>query len=186
LICANSPQAKGRVERANETLQDRLVKEMRLLNICDYDQANRYLPTFILDYNRRFAVMPGSDLDFHRPLDVTQDLDFLFSIHAFRKVTTALQINYADRVYQILTSHLAWYYAKQEVLITCEASGSISAWFESNLLTLQEIEKRPKQGAVVSSKSPKAKPLAPAYDHPWRTYGKKINGKPVLTTLLTE
>jgi transposase len=186
LICANSPQAKGRVERANETLQDRLVKEMRLLNICDYDQANRYLPTFILDYNRRFAVMPGSDLDFHRPLDVTQDLDFLFSIHAFRKVTTALQINYADRVYQILTSHPAWYYAKQEVLITCEASGSISAWFESNLLTLQEIEKRPKQGAVVSSKSPKAKPLAPAYDHPWRTYGKKINGKPVLTTLLTE
>ena len=69
LICASSPQAKGRVERANETLQDRLIKEMRLLGISDYEQANQYLPAFILDYNRRFAVMPASDVDFHRPFD---------------------------------------------------------------------------------------------------------------------
>ncbi len=186
LICANSPQAKGRVERTNGTLQDRLIKEMRLLNILDYEQANQYLPKFILDYNRRFAVMPGSNVDFHRPLDETQDLDFLFSIHDFRKITKTLQINYAGKVYQIITRHPTYYYAKKEVLITCEASGSISAWFEGHLLTLQEIEKRPKQGAVVSSKSAKAKPLPPAYDHPWRTYGKKINGKPILTTLIVE
>ena len=186
LICANSPQAKGRVERSNQTLQDRLIKEMRLLDICDYDQANQYLPTFIQDYNRRFAVMPGSNVDFHRPLDLTQDLDFLFAIHDFRKITKTLQINYAGRVYQILTKHPTYYYASKEVLITCEASGSISAWCESNLLTLQEIDKSPKQTAVVSSKSAKAKPLPPAYDHPWRTYGKKINGKPILTTLLLE
>ena len=186
LICANSPQAKGRVERSNQTLQDRLIKEMRLLDICDYDQANQYLPTFIQDYNRRFAVMPGSNVDFHRPLDLTQDLDFLFAIHDFRKITKTLQINYAGRVYQILTKHPTYYYASKEVLIACEASGSISAWCESNLLTLQEIDKSPKQTAVVSSKSAKAKPLPPAYDHPWRTYGKKINGKPILTTLLLE
>ncbi|HPM10943.1 MAG TPA: ISNCY family transposase [Paludibacter sp.] len=186
LICANSPQAKGRVERANETLQDRLIKEMRLLDIRDYEQANQYLPEFILDYNRRFAVMPGSDVDFHRPLDTTLDLDFLFSIHDFRKVTKTLQIQYAGRVYQILTRHPAYYYAKQEVLITCDPTGSISAWFSGSLLTLEEIEKRSKQAEVVSSKSAKAKPLPPAYDHPWRTYGKKINGKPVLTTLLLE
>ena len=51
LICANSPQAKGRVERANETLQDRLVKEMRLQGISDIEEANRFLPRFIEDYN---------------------------------------------------------------------------------------------------------------------------------------
>lgn len=186
LICANSPQAKGRVERVNETLQDRLVKEMRLLGICDYQQANLYLSEFIPDYNRRFAVMPGSDIDFHRPLDKTLDLDFLFSIHDFRKISQTLQIHYASKIYQIITRHPAYYYAKQEVLITCNTSGSISAWFHGNLLTLQEIEKRPKQAAVVSSKSGNAKPLPPAYDHPWRTYGKKINGKPVLTTLSIE
>ena len=67
LICANSPQAKGRVERTNQTLQDRLVKQMRRLNICDYQQANAYLPEFIRDYNRRF--------DFHQPLDKTLDLN---------------------------------------------------------------------------------------------------------------
>ncbi len=186
LICASSPQAKGRVERANETLQDRLVKEMRLLGISNYEQANQYLPAFILDYNRRFAVMPASSLDFHRPLDATLDLDFLFSIHDSRKITPTLQIHYAGISYQIVTKHPAYYYAKQEVLITRDSAGLISAWFDGNLLTLKEIEKRPRQGAVVSTKSANATPLPPAYDHPWRTYGKKINGKPILTTLSTE
>lgn len=186
LICAGSPEAKGRVERANETLQDRLIKEMRLLGISNYQQANQYLPEFILDYNRRFAVMPSSIVDFHRPLDQTLDLDFLFSIHDFRIITKTLLIHYAGKVYQIITSHPAYFYAKQEVLVTCDPSGTISAWFHGDLLTLLEIEKRPKQGAVVSTKSVEAKPLPPAYDHPWRTYGKKINGKPVLTTLSTQ
>jgi len=186
LICANSPQAKGRVERANQTLQDRLIKEMRLLGISDYEQANAFLPQFIRDYNCKFAVSPDSNLDFHRPLDETQDLAFLFAIHDFRKVTKTLQISYAGRGYQIVTNHPPYFYAKQEVLITCDASGSVSAWFNGNLLTLKEVEKRPKQTAIVSSKSEHTNPLPPAYDHPWRTYGKKINGKPILTTLSTQ
>ena len=186
LICANSPQAKGRVERANQTLQDRLIKEMRLLNICDYDQANQYLPEFIADYNRKFAVLPVSDIDFHRRLDETIDLDFLFCVHDFRIVSKTLQINYDGRVYQIKTDHHAYVYSKQEVLITCDASRTISAWFHGKLLKLEEIEKRPKQTAVVSTKSVASEPVVPAYDHPWRTYGKKINGKPTLTTLSTQ
>ena len=114
LICANSPQAKGRVERANQTLQDRLVKEMRLSRINSYAEAN------------------------------------------------------------------------QEVLITCNADGCVSAWFDGKQLELELLEQRPKQTEIASSKSSEAKPLPPAYDHPWRTYGKKINGKPLLTTMLTE
>ena len=186
IICANSPQAKGRVERANQTLQDRLVKEMRFLGINSYEQANQFLPEFIRDYNHRFAVMPGSSLDFHRPLDKTQDLDFLFSIHEFRTITKTLLIHYAGKVYQIVTNHPAYFYAKVEVLVTCDHTGAISAWLDGNLLTLNEIEKRPRQGTVMSSKSIESKPISPAYNHPWRTYGKKINGKPVLNTLLTE
>ena len=186
MICANSPQAKGRVERANQTLQDRLVKEMRLRGINTYEQANQFLPEFIRDYNRRFGVMPGSCFDFHRPLDETQDLDFLFSIHDFRKITQTLQIHYAGKVYQIVTNHPAYFYAKAEVLITCDHTGVVRAWLDGNVLTLEEIEKRPRQGTVVSTKSVDAKPIPPAYNHPWRTYGKKINGKPVLITLLTD
>jgi hypothetical protein len=56
ILCANSPQAKGRVERANQTLQDRLVKELRLRDISDVDAANAFAPEFIGDFNRRFAL----------------------------------------------------------------------------------------------------------------------------------
>ena len=186
LICANSPQAKGRVERANLTLQDRLVKEMRLLDICDYEQANAFLPEFLVAYNRKFAVSPASSFDFHQSLDETLDLPFLFSVHDFRKVTKTLQINFGGQCYQIITSHPAYFYAQQEVLMTRAASGEVSAWFDGNQLNLELLEKRPKQTEIASSKSSDAKPLPPDYDHPWRTYGKKINGKPILTTLVTE
>jgi len=74
LICANSPQAKGRVERANRTLQDRLLKELRLQNISDMSAANAFLPAFIEAFNERFAVDPYSQEDAHRPLEKTKTL----------------------------------------------------------------------------------------------------------------
>lgn len=183
LICANSPEAKGRVERANATLQDRLIKEMRLRNICTYAQANAYLPEFMQEYNRRFAVQAASNHDVHRMLDLEEDLDFLFSIHDSRQITKSLTIHYENKVYQIVTPHQPYFYANQEVLITKTNAGEISAWFGGNKLELKEIRSYPKQGAIVSSKSADAKPIAPAYNHPWRTYGKKINGKPVVISL---
>jgi len=66
IICANTPQAKGRVERANQTLQDRLVKEMRLRGISSREAGNAYLPEFIADFNQRFGVQPISQHDAHR------------------------------------------------------------------------------------------------------------------------
>jgi len=68
IICANSPQAKGRVERANSTLQDRLVKEMRLRNISSMEEGNAFLPEFIEDYNKRFGKPSKSGCNIHRPL----------------------------------------------------------------------------------------------------------------------
>jgi len=68
ILCANTPQAKGRVERVNLTLQDRLVKEMRLRNISTKQHGNAYLPEFMADFNLRFAVQPRSSLDAHRPV----------------------------------------------------------------------------------------------------------------------
>lgn len=72
VICANTPQAKGRVERMNLTLQDRLVKELRLNNISDIQTANAFVSSFIADFNRRFAVQSKSDVDAHRPLLFSQ------------------------------------------------------------------------------------------------------------------
>ncbi len=74
IICANTPQAKGRVERAIQTLQDRLPKEMRLLGIRSREDGNTYLPEFIADFNQRFADEPKSDVDAHRPLTAKDDL----------------------------------------------------------------------------------------------------------------
>jgi transposase len=70
IICANSSQAKGRVERANRTLQDRLVKELRLENVCDLDAGNAFLPEFLVRYNKHFAVPPLKPEDLHRTLNV--------------------------------------------------------------------------------------------------------------------
>jgi hypothetical protein len=69
LICANSSQAKGRVERANLTLQDRLIKEMRLESISSIEEANVWLDSFILDFNRRFAKAPKYPKNLHRPVN---------------------------------------------------------------------------------------------------------------------
>jgi hypothetical protein len=73
IICANSSQAKGRVERVNRTLQDRLVKELRLAGISNIEAGNTFLPGFLLAHNERFAVTPVRSEDMHRPLSVPVD-----------------------------------------------------------------------------------------------------------------
>jgi hypothetical protein len=70
ILCANSSQAKGRVERANRTLQDRLVKELRLAGIRDIDAGNTFLADFLERFNQRFAIPPAKHEDLHRPLNI--------------------------------------------------------------------------------------------------------------------
>jgi hypothetical protein len=73
ILCANSSQAKGRVERANRTLQDRLVKELRLAGLSDMDAANAFLPAFMERYNAKFAKTPRRPDNLHRPLNTEPD-----------------------------------------------------------------------------------------------------------------
>ena len=73
ILCANSSQAKGRVERMNRTLQDRLVKELRLAGISGMDAGNAFLPGFMAAYNARFARIPARSADLHRPLNLKPD-----------------------------------------------------------------------------------------------------------------
>lgn len=104
LICANTPQAKGRVERANKTLQDRLTKEMRLAGITGIDEANQWLGGFIEDYNRRFAKLAKHQQNVHRPVYETQDeLYDIFSWQLTRQVSKALTLQY-DRVKYMLSN----------------------------------------------------------------------------------
>lgn len=102
LICANSPQAKGRVERANATLQDRLVKEMRLHGINNIKDANTYLEIFTNKYNEKFSVAPCSLADAHRPLLLSDDdLEMIFSSRNTRKISKNLELSFCGKIYQI-------------------------------------------------------------------------------------
>lgn len=73
ILCANSSQAKGRVERANRTLQDRLVKELRLAGISDIEAGNTFLPAFMLRYNAKFSKLPTRCDGLHKPLNIMDD-----------------------------------------------------------------------------------------------------------------
>jgi hypothetical protein len=101
IICANTPQAKGRVERANKTLQDRLVKELRLQGVSTIAIANELLPGFLTDYNARFAKTPRNDKDIHRPLCEGDDLDEIFAWREERTVSNSLTLQY-DKVLFLL------------------------------------------------------------------------------------
>lgn len=101
LICAHSPQAKGRVERANGTLQDRLIKEMRLRKIRTIEEANEYLPQFIEEYNEKFGKEARSEEDAHRPIRENVDLERIFARKATRKLSKNLSFQYEGNFYQI-------------------------------------------------------------------------------------
>src|SRR5258708_13271277 len=102
IICANSSQAKGRVERANGTLQDRLMKEMRLCAIDTIAGGNAFLPAFMEKYNARFATAPFDDRDVHRTLVAGHDdLDDAFAWKEECTVSVNLTLQY-DQVLFIL------------------------------------------------------------------------------------
>jgi hypothetical protein len=100
-LCANSSQTKGRAERANLTLQDRLVKELRLRKIDTKEAANAYAPHFIADFNERFGKVPRSAYNAHRPLRADENLDLILTCRVSRCVSATLTVQY-DRVMYLL------------------------------------------------------------------------------------
>src|SRR5258705_9800162 len=95
ILCANTSQAKGRVERAHHTLQDRLVKELRLAGSRTIEAADAFLPSFVANYNGRFAKPAARDQDFHRSVDPRQDLDQILCWREQCQVSAQLVVNYS-------------------------------------------------------------------------------------------
>jgi len=107
LICANSPQAKGRVERANGTLQQRLVKELRYRNISTIAEGNAFLPHFIALYNAKFAKLPLTDVDAHRPAPPIEQLDRILITLYERTITKNLTVHFENQIFHILRPEAA-------------------------------------------------------------------------------
>lgn len=103
LICANSPQAKGRVERKNGVFQDRLVKEMRLEKINSLEEGNTFLPKFLKKHNQRFKIEAASAENAHRPMRKKDDLQRLFARQDKRKLSKDLTFQHHGKLYLIET-----------------------------------------------------------------------------------
>jgi len=131
LICANSPQAKGRVERANQTLQDRLIKEMRLKNISTIDAANIYLPEFIELYNRKFGVEPVKKENAHRALTLSDDeLDLVLSYQEQRKISKNLEFSLDGNKYQIIEAGKGYRMRQGTLQIYRSCEGNLRVQYE--------------------------------------------------------
>jgi len=176
LLCAMSPQAKGRVERAYQTLQDRLVKELRLAGINDYQEANTFLADYISVHNQNFAVQAILPADCHEPLRPENDLDLIFSQQVRRTLSKDLQFQFDRIVYQIITERPAYALQKREVTVCKSANGKITVLLNQECLDFKCFVRQPRRAPLTSGKALEWKPAA---DHPWRTYGKKLNGKPI-------
>jgi transposase len=171
ILCANTPQAKGRVERANQTLQDRLTKELRLRGISTLQEGNAFLPEFMADYNHRFAVSPRSSFDAHRPLFHTDDLERILTRQNTRILSKNLSFQYNKRIYQIQTQRPGYAMRKAIVTVCEKASGEVMVLYKGHPLPYQIIQCQPHQAEVVTSKSLNQAvrlPTHPAPDHPWR------------------
>jgi transposase len=186
IICANTPQAKGRVERVIETLQDRLVKELRLKGISTIAAANDFVPEYLAAFNRRFAVKPRSNHDAHRqPLFSDEELNLIFSRQETRTISKNLTLQYNKIIYQISSKRPSYALRKAQVTVCENHLGEISILYKGRPLQYAIFRKQLRQAQTVFAKDIDAhlKTPKPASDHPWRQYGRRISGKPIQETL---
>ena len=154
IICANTPQAKGRVERMNKTLQDRLVKELRLRGISNMDDGNAFLPEFMADYNRRFARAPQSAHDAHRPLQAGEDLAQTFSWQEERTMSRNLTVHFKRVTYLVEPGPETLPLGGKRVQVRESEDGRVEIRCAGRTLPFSIFDKNPQvaQGAIVENK----------------------------------
>jgi hypothetical protein len=177
LICAHSSQAKGRVERANKTLQDRLIKEMRLRSISTLSKANAYLPEFIAAHNKKFAVIAAKAEDAHRPICHSKAaLRRILSVQETRKLTKNLEFSYNNTLYQVLRVKCGFHLRHAMVTICEHIDNTQEVLYGDTLLRYKKLSKPLKQPIVANTKE-----LNPLIDGMIKKYSKE-RSFPVLPT----
>jgi transposase-like protein len=170
IIEANSPQAKGRVERRNGVFQDRLVKAMRLEGIYTIEAANRYLDeVFLPDLNRRFTVRARECADLHRPIPAGLQLKEVLCFEEPRVVQNDWTVRWRNRYFQIARQHEALHLARRTVTIRERLDGSVVLLYRGQFLRHQELPSRPVRLPILRLGKPRT-PQIPSADHPWRRH----------------
>ena len=179
VIHANSPQAKGRIERLFKTLQDRLVKEMRLEDIRTIEDANRFLQDYLQKHNKKFSVKAAKTADLHRAIPKGIDLDRMLCIKAKRVLMNDFTIAYNGKHYQIEDKVRA-----KDVIVEERIDGSMLITHKDRALKYKEINKSclrqarcdeptKAKGGTKPYELAVRKTHKPSADHPWRRF--KIN-----------
>ena len=171
MIFARSPQAKGRVERAHKTLQDRLVKDLRFANISTIEGVNKYLEEVYLPaHNNQFAVKPANPQNVHRSVDGF-DLDFILAARYERVIQNDFVISFNTRLFQLAKDQPVRIKPKQTITVIEQPNGAIQLMFKGVYLSFSEIWQRPRQKKKPAARQNKSLSQAyhkPAADHPWR------------------
>ncbi len=188
VICANTAQAKGRVERVNQTLQDRLVKELRLRGIATLDAANVYANReYVSDFNARFSVVPRDPADAHRPLLPQDDLTRILTLQEPRVLSKNLTLQYNRVIYQIQTARPTYALRNATVIVRENRRSEIAIEYRGQPLKFTVYREQAKQAAVLPSKqlslrldalaaaTQTRRPYIPPADHPWRRF--QINAR---------
>ena len=143
VIAANSPQAKGRVERGFKTHQDRLVKELRLVGISTMEAANKFLrEVYVPDHNARCAVDPANRTDAHRPLLKPHRLEEILSLRTERTVFNDFTVRFQNQFFQVLPDQPVRVRPKSKVLVEVRLDGSTHLRFKDQYLNFKPIAKR--------------------------------------------
>ena len=169
IIHAHSPQAKGRIERSFGTLQNRLVKELRLAGARTIEEANRFLEDYLKVFNRRFMKEAQQPQDQHRPCPKSMNLDDIFCLQGQRMVNNGYLIKWRSRTFVLLRPALTL--RKQTVVVREQFDGRLSFRFKGRNLECKEIEVRPPQPVVrvAAVKIPRKPPkYTPPPTHPWK------------------
>lgn len=174
VICANSPEAKGRVERLFGTLQDRMVKEMRLVDIKIREHANQFVrEKYLPDHNRRFSVPARNANDMHRPLssEMRSKLSSIFSLQSRRKVGNDYTVQFKSQWLQLEAQQKTVVYKRDTVIIEERLDETIHIRLKKIYLTYRMLPTRPKPTDVpliaLTTRKPTRKPPK---DHPWRKF----------------
>jgi helix-turn-helix protein len=168
LICAHSPQAKGRVERRNAVFQDRLVKEMRLRNIRSMDQGNALLEKmFLADMNQRYAVKARKQQDLHRPVDAQVRLEDVLCVQEERVVGQDWCVRWRNRWLQIQKEHAGLNLANKRVRVKQRAGGELIVEHKGQRLTCRELSQRPTPARSRKKPAVNNRKWKPSANHPW-------------------
>jgi len=173
-IFARSPQAKGRIERAFETLQDRLTKELRLAGVSTLEGANAFLETYLPKYNAHFAIKPFKKANLHRPIPKHLNLNEIFCVKEYRIITGGYTVQWKNRIFLIKEPSITM--KNQKVCVMEHFDGKILLKLKDKYLSFADVTAKDLQALAKTQKAAqklirKARIYYPVpKNHPWRKF----------------